>query len=102
MDCIIVWRNGRGSPFSWYMALPDVRHYRRYQDVSIHISGMGGARSNRRQRFPRINYTTVQRTHIQLRLLVNTDLQNTLHIYKSLFYHCKAAKWISLTRNLLF
>lgn len=84
MDCIIVWRNGRGSPFWWYMALPDVRHHRRYQDVSIHISSMDGAWSTQPE-IPRLIVPIVQGTHTKLSWLVNIDLKKMMvHIYKGL------------------
>lgn len=78
------------------MALPDVQHYRRYRDVSIHISSMDGACSIQSE-IPRLILTTVQRTHVKLRWLVNIDLKKMMvHSYKGLVYHFKAIKLISI------
>lgn len=52
---------------------------------------------HREAEIPRLIYTTVQRTHIKLRRLVNIDEKKMMvHIYKGLFYHFKAIKWISI------
>lgn len=46
---------------------------------------------------PRLILTTVQRTHVKLRWLVNIDFKKMMvHSYKGLVYHFKAIKSISI------
>lgn len=56
----------------------------------------------REAEIPKLIYTTVQRTHIKLRRLVNTDLKYMVHIHRGLFYHHKAIEWIPFIRIILF